>query len=142
MQLRSRNITTTTIPTKPVRANKDRINLLVGHVHYKSFLSIVGLLRENSRKMEALDYSSLERIKIITTMFRLVQSKIFEICYLSKIPHYLNIKKTYMAIKDKIPQLIQSISNIMNDRIDLEDEKIEEISACLDLLMKLRKRFT
>jgi hypothetical protein len=149
MQLRSRNITSNATPkpvSKPSTATKPaaRINLEIQDledVHYKSYKSIVGLLEENFRKLNALDSCSLERIKIVTIIFKLVQSKILEIIYLKDDSRYVNIKKLFLVLKNKIPELIRSITDIMNTKIDLDDEKIEEISSCLNLLMKLRKQF-
>ena len=111
----------------------------VGDLHYKSFLSIIKTINENLKKLSTVKY--LERIKITSTIFKLIQSKMVEICYLVEIPRYAIIKKTYLNIKDKIPQLIQEISEIMIGGVNLDDSEIEEISSCLNLLMKHRKQF-
>ena len=112
----------------------------VGDLHYKSFLSIIKTINENLKKLSTVKY--LERIKITSTIFKLIQSKMVEICYLVEIPRYdAIIKKTYLIIKDKIPQLIQEISEIMIGGVNLDDNEIEEISSCINLLMKLRKQF-
>ena len=111
----------------------------VGDLHYKSVLSIIKTIIENLKKLSTVKY--LERIKITSTIFKLIESKMVEICYLVEIPRYASIKKTYLIIKDKIPQLIQEISEIMIGGVNLDDSEIEEISSCLNLLMKLRKRF-
>ena len=110
-------------------------------IHYKSFQSIFGLLRENFTKIALLDRNSLEKVKIFRTIFQLVQSKMVEFSYLKEQPQYANIKKMYLIIKDKISELIRSITNIIITRVELDDEKLEEITSCLILFMKLRKQF-
>lgn len=112
-----------------------------GEMHYKSVQSIFGLLFKNFTKMDTLEYTSLERIRIIRKIFILVESKMDDFHYLIQLPLYENIKKLYLIITDKIPRLIRSISEIMNDRVNLDDSEIEDISSCLNLLMKLRKQF-
>jgi len=138
MQLRSGKTTM----TKAV--SQIEINLEVhdqAEIHNESLKTIVELLHENFRKMNAIESKSLERIKIVTTIFKLVQSKMVEIIYLKDDSRYANINKLFLVLKNKIPELIRSITEIMNEVVDFSDEKIEDISACLDLLMKLRKQF-
>ena len=139
MQLRSGK-TTAKSASKPATKQISLEVQDVGDLHYKSFLSIVKTINENFKKLRTEKYS-LERIKIISTIFKLIQSKMVEICYLVEIPRYAIIKKTYLNIKDKIPQLIQEISEIMIGGVNLDDSEIEEISSCLNLLMKHRKQF-
>jgi hypothetical protein len=133
MQLRSGKTTA----TKQIKISLEVQD--IGDVHYKSYLSIVETLQENFKKLRTQEYT-LERIKIISTIFRLVQSKMIEMRYLMELDRY-SIKKYYLAIKDKIPHLIRDISEIVINRVDLDDSEIEEISSCLNLLMKLSKQF-
>ena len=120
----------------------DTINMDQYDIHYKSFKEIYDALRYNFRILDALELTSLKRIRVFNTIFQLVQSKIVEINYLNEHSIHPNIKKFYVTIRNKIPELIKSISNIMYiDLIDLDDRQIEDMTSCLGLLMKLRKHF-
>ena len=133
MQLRSGKTTTKS-------AIQVTIQLDQGEIYVKSFKEIHEALHYNFSKLEALK-SNLERINLFITIFELVQSKIVEIIYLKDDTRYPGFKKLYLTIKDKIPEHIRDISEIVINRVDLDDSEIEEISSCLNLLMKLRKQF-
>jgi hypothetical protein len=130
MQLRSGKISAIKVTKK----------LDQGEIYYKSFRTIVESLQYNFSKVNALKFTSLERISLFRTIFQLIQTKIVEINYLKDDSRYASEKKLYLAIKDKIPQLIHSITDIMTVMVDLDDDKIEEITSLLGLLMKLRKQ--
>jgi hypothetical protein len=135
MQLRSGK----TNSVSPIKNKFEHLEATIrSQLYYKSFQSIVDLLHENFRKINVLETNSLERIDIFRTIFELVQTKIIEINYLKDDPAYISIKKLYLSIKNKIPELIQDISIKMIEKIDLDDKKIEEMTDCLCLLTKIR----
>jgi hypothetical protein len=141
MQLRSGK--TAANMSRPVK-NVMKVPVLVqdqGDAYYKSFQSISGILLSDFGKLNAMKSTSLDRVSIIIKIFKLVQTKITELRYLKDDARYASIKKLYLAIKDKIPELISSLSNIMEHTHALDDESIEEITSCIALLAKLRKEF-
>ena len=130
MQLRSR---------KTNQTNKNsNINNVNQHYH-NTFRPITKELLSNFKKMTETE-NKIEKIKIATIVFELINKKIAEIIYLKDQPEYQWMTNLYTSIKKRIPGLIEEVSQIMITEEKIDDTNIKIITNFLELMLKVRNK--
>ena len=141
MQLRSGKLMTKSQKNNNSCNNmNEKIEIMINENYYNRFNTIISDLLKYFKQMSDTE-NKFEKIKIATTVFELINSRIVELLFLNGKQGYSSITKLYTSIKNRIPELIDQSYEMIKMNENMESEKIESITKFLQIVLKVRNKF-